>query len=667
MNTAHLSIRRLPWAVLAWTIVLARWRSPAGGLDDTGWITLRGSTESLALAILVMALCVAIGRRVLRRLSLSDLTTAERDLFAPAIGLGALAYVLLALALLGVLHQTVILILLLGLSLVLAADLGQLARESAGIVRSLPARWRQADGLQRISALLMGAIGLLALAHALSPPWDYDGLMYHLVGPRLFLDAGHLYPVPDNWYVNAPFTMEMVFFLGMAFGDDIFPKLIHFSTGILLVLAAYAAGRRWIGGRGGWLSAVVLLGVPAFPIWAAFAYIDAGWSLFEFLAILAVFAWWSSGTKDWLVLGGLMAGLAMGSKYLGLIGFGLTGLFVAVVSLRQGGWHRLRRAAAAFGIPAALVACPWYLKNLLWFGNPVFPFYFGAPGWSETRLALYHNYLESFGEGTRLIDILLLPWNIYAHHASFGAVMNRIDLPGLLFPILLAYPFIRKERRLTAFLWIALARLCIWLLGSQQIRFLLPIYPGLAVGAAHVAETWKPRSVTRIPWRLLVPSLAVGFLGITAFYQWILVVHQVRPLPSVVGFESRRSFLERNVNDFRALRFAEEQLPRGSLVLMISDGRSYYCPTVCLPDPDHFRWVGEIDDLAPEGDLGTWFRQVGATHVLLSMEDLDFSLQHDPRGALRSGLERLLEWRDEGCLQEVFTDEWAKIYSVACP
>jgi hypothetical protein len=652
--------------VPAGIVFIARWLWPPRGLDEIGWIVLRDSAASLALAVVVIALSVAIGRRLLLRLAPADLIPIERDVFAAATGLASLAYTLLALALMGVLRQTVILILLLGLSLFLAPDLGQMAREAARLVCSLPGRWRQADGLHRVSAILMGAIGLLALAHSLSPPWDYDGLMYHLVGPKLFLDAGRLYPVPDNWYVNGPFTVEMVFSLGMAFGDDVFPKLIHFSTGILLVLATCAAGQRWLGGRGGWLSAVVLLGVPALPIWAAFAYIDVAWSLFEFLAIVAVFAWWSSASKDWLVLGGLMAGLAMGSKYLGLIGFGLTGLFVAGVSLRRGGWRHLLRDSLAFGVPAVLVASPWYLKNLLWFANPVYPLYFGARGWSETRLDLYQAYLQSFGEGTGPVDILLLPWSIYARHVSFGAVMNRIDVPGLLFPILAAYPFLRKERTLTAFLWIALARVGVWALGSQQIRFLLPLYPGLAVGAAYVAETWKPRSVTRIPWQLLLPTLAVGLMGITGFYQWILVVHEVRPLPSVVGLESRRSFLERNVNDFRSLQFAQEELPPGSWLLMIGDGRGYYCPSACLPDPDHFRWAGEIDDLGPEGDLGAWFTRGGVSHVLLSVEDLDFLLQHDPRGALSRALERLLAWRDQGCLKEVFDNGWSSVLMVTC-
>ena len=40
------------------------------------------------------------------------------------------------------------------------------------------------------------------------------------------------------------------------------------------------------------------------------------------------------------------------------------------------------KAALAFGVPALLLALPWYLKNLLWFNNPFYPLYIGGPDWS---------------------------------------------------------------------------------------------------------------------------------------------------------------------------------------------------------------------------------------------------------------------------------------------
>jgi len=51
---------------------------------------------------------------------------------------------------------------------------------------------------------------------------------------------------------------------------------------------------------------------------------------------------------------------------------------------------------------------------------------------------------------------------------------------------------------------------------------------------------------------------------------------------------------------------------------------------------------------------------------MLSMEDLDFLLQHDPQGVAWTALERLAAWRQAGCLQEVFNDGGASVLSVTC-
>jgi hypothetical protein len=359
-----------------------------------------------------------------------------------------------------------------------------------------------------------------------------------------------------------------------------------------------------------------------------------------------------------------MSGLAMGTKYPALMGFAVLGVFVSLVTVRSG-WKRLVGSCLALALPALLVASPWYLKNWLWFGNPVYPLYFGAAGWDPARLDLYNAYLNSYGVGRSWLDYLLLPWNLYAQHARFGAVMNRIDVPGLLFPLVLLYPFLKKDRTVSALLWIALARGALWAVGTQQTRFLLPIFPALAVATAYVIDRWQPRRESRIPWNQFLPMLAVGMMTVTLFYQVAHVV-QLRPVGVVIGAESRRAFLARSDHDFQAARYVRETLPSSGRTLLLGDGRGYYCLPACLPDPDHFRWAAEIARREDDADLVAWFDSMGATHILLSMEDLDFLLQHDPEGVMRAGLERLSAWRQAGCLQEVFNDGRTSVLRVTC-
>jgi hypothetical protein len=646
-------------------VLLARSHWPPRDLDATGVSAWRDLALTLALWCLTLALAAGLGRRILRWIAPPGVSRLEDLVFSFALGLGALGYAVLALSFTGLLGRGPIALLFLVASLCVGPDLRGWLGGVKSLTAAAPRAWRDTGWLARSVCLIGVLIAILAFLHALSPPWDYDGLMYHLVGPRLFLEAGRLIPYPDNWYVNAPFTLEMVFSLGMAFGDDVFPKLIHFATGVLLVAATFAAGRRWIGNRGGWLAAAVILAVPTLPIWASFAYIDCGWSLFEFLALVAAVVWWRDRSSTrWLVLSGVMSGLAMGTKYPALMGFAVLGVFVALVTVR-GGWKRLVGSCLALALPAVIVASPWYLKNWLWFGNPVYPLYFGAPGWDPARLELYNAFLNSFGVGRSWLDYLLLPWNLYAQHARFGTVMNRIDVPGLLFPLVLLYPFLKKDRTVSALLWIALARGAVWALGTQQTRFLLPIFPALAVATAYVMDRWQPGFRTRIPWRHFLPMLAVGMMAITLFYQGAFQ-WQFRPLGAVIGRESRGEFLARFVRSFRAVHYAVEEAPVEGRVLLLGDGQGYYCLPACIPDPDLFRWAAEIAERDDNAALAEWFDSIGATHIMLSMEDLDFLLQHDPEGVMRAGLDRLSDWRQAGCLQEVFNDGWASVLAVTC-
>ena len=80
----------------------------------------------------------------------------------------------------------------------------------------------------------------------------------------------------------------------MGFGDDVFPKLVHYLFGLLAVSATWMVGKRWAGASVGWLAACVLVGIPTLPVWASFAYIDLAWTLYEFLALACVL---SGGTR----------------------------------------------------------------------------------------------------------------------------------------------------------------------------------------------------------------------------------------------------------------------------------------------------------------------------------------------------------------------------------
>ncbi len=654
-------IERVLWGVCALGFLWLRIQVPVRDLQTTGSAALLDMAFMLMLWILVLVLCFSLGMLLLRIVRLEGMGDLEMGVFAFALGFGAIAYWILLLGLIQFLS-----VLTLTVSLIVAAVL--VAPEATHCIKRLGAlpgicrkSWRETSKIGKVVVSICLLIAGLSLFNALTPAWDYDGLMYHLVGPKLFLEAGKIIPFPDNWYVNGPLTIEMVFSLGLVNGDDVFPKLIHFSLGVIYILASYVLARRILNRQGAWLSLALLLGIPTLPILAGFAYIDLGWATFEVLAVLAFMAWMQHEDRRWLLMSGLMCGLAMGSKYLGLMGFGLLGLILVAIGLRTN-LRTLFSKALWFGIPAVLVASPWYMKNVIWFGNPVFPLYFGGPGWPEARLNLYEAYLQAFGHGRSFLDTILLPIYLFIHNTQFGAVMNRIEIPNPLFLMVFFYPFLRKNRFLTTLGVISAGRFVLWAIGSQQTRFLLPIFPLLSILSVHVLQDLFSR---RERFNYIPGVLCATLMGITLYYQ-IVYTSVTQPLGVLLGDESKETYLLRMVNTHTGIAYARDYLPADERVLMLGDGRGYYCLPQCIPDPDHFRWAGEITALDSYEDLGAWFIKKDVHYLSISREDLDFLLQHDPHGVMEQTVVWLSMWRDDGCMEEVFNSEWISIYEIKC-
>jgi hypothetical protein len=634
-------------------------------MDDKGLIAILDSSISVIFWLFIMSLAAGLGLLLLRAFSLQNLTPPERLAFGFALGIGILSYTLLAAGFLHALGLTTIMALIAIASLVVGPEALEACRIARRSVKDTFSWLLNSSILHICFLILVILIAILVFIHTLSPPWDYDGLMYHLPGPRLYLEHNAVVPDTDNWHANDPFTWEMVSTIGLAFGDDIFAKLLHFSAGWLYAIAAALFAKRWLSPDDSVLSAGVLLTVPTLPMWAAFAYIDLGWAAFEFLALFVVMIGWKEKQPRYYIIAGLFSGLAMGSKYLGLMGFAVLGAFIAVTHVRDG-WKTFLRNTLAFGIPAVLVASPWFIKNWIWLGNPVYPLFFGGPGWDVTRLSNYMGYLKSFGTGHSLVDYLLVPWNIYVKHAQFGTMMNELDIPSVLFPLLIFYPFIRKKKNvITISLLLAGVQFVLWTFGSQQTRFLLPIFPTLAIGTAFVANRILAGVRSRIPWKAFFPSLTIALMVLTLFYQIVIVLGFSPQLP-VIGLETRAEFLSRIVRDFPATYFINNNLPPTSSVLFIGNGRAYYCPERCVPDPDHFRWAREISDAAEAEGLASWFSEQGFTHLLYNIEDLDFLLQHDQQEVTYHAILALQDWRSEGCLETIYEDEWASVLEVTC-
>ena len=274
--------------------------TPAPHLDDLGSGSLLDSLFAIALASLVLFLAAGLGSLLIKPFKLNEWTFIERTVIGLPLGLAVMAYGVFFMGLAGWIKPIHLIAWLIIIGIISFKFSIIFLEEAFSQLRDFKDTWSNFSLIKKVIFSAGVLALLLALFQAFTPPWDYDGLAYHLQGPRLFLEAGRIIPIPENWLTYYPFTWEMLYMLGMGLGSDIFARLIHFSTLILLLLATYAFGRRFLPKPGGWLAAAIMLGIPILPLWGNAAYTDIAWALFQFLAV-AIFLVWVKEGSPWLL------------------------------------------------------------------------------------------------------------------------------------------------------------------------------------------------------------------------------------------------------------------------------------------------------------------------------------------------------------------------------
>lgn len=654
---------------------------PAPHLDDLDSGTLLDSLYAILLASLVLFVASGLGRLLISSFKLSSWTFLERAILELPLGLAVIGYAEFGFGLVGWLKPIHQMILLAVFSIIAFKPGTVFIGEGLAELRSFPRTWR---GFSRFMKLffIIGCIALLlALLVCFTPPYDYDGLMYHLQGPRLFLEAGRIIPIPENWFTFYPAAWEMVYMLGMGLGSDIFARLIAFSTLLIFLLATYSFGKRFLPSPGGWLSAAMVMGVPMMLAWGGFAYIDLAWSLFQFLAVGLFLIWVESRSEKLLILAGMMQGLALGTKYSAFTGAAIIGLGILWFCLRtknpnQTYFRRIVTPILKFGIPALLVSSPWYLKNWIWTGNPVFPFYFVQQMIDPAGLKITMEYLSSFGTGRSFLDYLLLPFTLFTKFDQFSTFTVFGDYPNPVFLCSFAYPMIRKKIKhnrilldgltiMTALFGVA------WAFSSQQSRFLMPLFPGLGIITSAVILNLQVKGL-RLNWSKIISIGLVGGMLICSLVLMVYYFELIKPYKVIFGSQSKSEFLSIFVNDFQANEFINTELPENALVFLPWDGRGYYCDGKCLPDIGQANWTALIQRTENTGEVSAWMQSKGITHLLISLGDIKFFTdRHDPNDNHQQALSFFLEEFLPHCTIEIYKDDETYLFelqleNVAC-
>jgi hypothetical protein len=472
-----------------------------------------------------------------------------------------------------------------------------LAVEAAGLVVSLLiggralSEWRSRPrddrGCSRAETLGKIALALVLLGTlfaTLAPPSSMDAVVYHLRVPREFLRMG-FWGRLDVVQSFQPMYVEMLFGEGLVVGGGVVAALVHWVLGLGAIAAAAAWGRR-LGGNPMW--AALIFGATGLYVWeSTSAFIDLGLTLFSALAFS-----WSTEPEPEIhaaILSGTFAGLAAGSKFTGLI-VGLLASMAAFMVLWPN-WRRGLWRASVIGGLTLLIAMPWYVRNALLTGNPIYPLanrLFGKP-WVAFSTFTY-------GYGNDLLHFVSSPFDLLGR----GQVFDQGWSVGPALLALVPIGFSARKSRLALVVAASMALWWfIWYFSSPQTRLLLPILPmaaGLASVGVRAIATHGSRSL-RVLTAAVVAIGVAGGLGTSAL--------AIKTKAKVIaGLESEAQYLERNSWNYSAYEQVNRRLSANARVASIGLGHNLY-----YVDRD-IRYLGEIPMSA--GDL----RTQGFTHEL---------------------------------------------------
>lgn len=496
--------------------------------------------------------------------------------------------------------------------------------------------WTPIELLPTLALLL--ALGSCFLV-ATNPTVSWDGSTYHLTLPRLFLEHGGFRPVPMNVYSNWPLGTELLFAPALAFVDHALAKLLHFGFGLLVLRTLFLAARPW--GRAlAWLAVGLLLanGVVLFEL--RVAYVDLASAFYLLAGLLFLDRALGNEGKEgnprslsWVAMAGLCGGLLAGVKITGGVAAAFLGVLLLPMLIRRrgsdppdgepergiGAW----KGVAAFAVPAALLALPWLVRNAVLTGNPAYPFLWelwGGPDWSSELGEQLSAWQRGIGMGREPLDYLLLPLRVVLFGGrGYENFDGELGLHWLLAIPLALWACLRGEgggRSLArrAVLVSALS-FVFWALSSQQMRFLIPILPLLALASTLGAATLGAR---RAGGR--IGSGVVLALGSLVFIVFLFVVE--RPLLQA-GASHLRLYLQPGFEtDPMAARppvfDAIDQLPEDARLLMINTNQGFYSSREYLADSffEASQVSHWLDTPSPE-EVARRLGERGISHVLV--------------------------------------------------
>lgn len=512
-----------------------------------------------------------------------------------------------------------------------------------------------------VVAYLLHFLWIVLLAAV--PPVSRDALTHHLALPKLWVEQGALYEMPEIIFSYYPQLVDLLYTIPLALGNDIAAKYIHFTFALLTTLIIFLFVRRRIGPVWGALAGLLFLTIPLIVKLSVTVYVDLGLIFFTTAALFSIVTWLEdTGNAKWLVLAAVCSGLALSTKYSAIVSFLVLSLLVPFFFLNgRENKDAEQLNAIKFGVLfvsiSLLVFSPWLIRNYSLTGNPAYPLLQGLFAAQPARAMQAGEELDSGSHARQVIAeemrnapkplgplltrklvheeslpyTLLIPLRLFYEGQDDNPKYfdGRLNLFLLLLPLVLLITARKQDfrhREIAIFaIYALLVVLLTFLTKDMRARWISTIIAPLVVLSTYSLYVINQWLLRRFPVQAAAHPGTIVLLFLY-FLPNIIYSHglykKIDPLPYVTGAVSREEYIQKYRPEYAAIALANEVVPAGGKVLGLYLGnRRYYFSA------DALLLNGVFVNIAENADSGLGISEtltrLGYTHLLIRSDLFD--------------------------------------------
>lgn len=489
------------------------------------------------------------------------------------------------------------------------------------------------------------------------PPVSRDGLTHHLSVPKLWIEHGGIYEIPDISFSYFPQLIDLLYTIPLMLGNDIAAKYIHFIFGLLTALIVFIFIRRRIGSVWGALGGLMFLTIPLILKLSVTVYVDLGLVFFATASLFSALIWLEDTRKwHWLLLAGICSGLALSTKYNAIVSFLVLGLLLPLFFLnsRQNKhaehWNTIKYSLV-FAALALLVFSPWLVRNYNLTGNPIYPLHqslFSQDSPMEKHTAVPSAQVSE--KKPKSLGLLLTRKLVYEESLPYTLLIplrifyeGKDDDPkffdGSLNPLLLLLPLLlltgrrqeqllRRENRFLA-AYATLIVLYTFFTTDMRVRYVVTIVPPLIVLSVYGLYALHQRLAQKKlqAHMVFIALLSVFFLPNILYA--INLYKKIEPLPYLSGKISRDAYIAEHIAEYPLVMLANQLVDKNHrlLGLYLGNRRYYFDIDVTLNSQLLGKFAKKADSPAMLSDK---LLQLKISHILLRYDLFNDELSRMP-------------------------------------